>query len=90
MKFNNLEGLYQYFDQLVEQESHADILFASSYLRGFITLAASEFGDDQQPLTQLLAEQVSEQLLQARTELTPADRTIVNDYWQELKTYFLA
>jgi len=88
MKFENLASLYQYFDQLAEQDANSDILFASSYIRGFIGLSASNFGDEQQALSLALAEDISEQLHQARAELTPQDRAIVNQYWQELNINF--
>jgi len=88
MQFENLAGLYQYFDDLAEQDVESDILFASSYIRGFIGLAASEFGDEQQSLTLPLAENVSGKLFEARTELTPQDRVIVNGYWQSIVIAF--
>ncbi|MBO9491726.1 YfcL family protein [Endozoicomonas sp. G2_1] len=83
-----LEQLYQYFDDLVSRDADSDTLFASSYLRGFIALAASQFGDEQQTLGAELVEDVSEKLAQARTELTPQDREIVQQFWQQLQTYF--
>lgn len=90
MKINTLADLYQYFDQLVEQDAESDILFASSYLRGFIALSASDFGDESQPLSKILAESIGEKVYQARAELTPDDRTLVNKYWQGLSEYFSA
>lgn len=90
MKINTLADLYQYFDQLVEQDAESDILFASSYLRGFIALSASDFGDESQSLSKILAESISEKLYQARAELTPDDRALVNKYWQGLSEYFSA
>lgn len=88
MEINKLAELYQYLDDLVCQDVSSDELFASSYLRGFISLAASEFGDESQLLVQPLAEDISKRVDEAKTELTPADRVIVNNYWQELKAYF--
>ncbi|WP_206484500.1 YfcL family protein [Thalassotalea sp. G2M2-11] len=85
----NITQLYQYFDDLVSQECSNDELFASSYLRGFISLAASQFGDDSQLLTKALAEDVDDKLHAARTELSPEDRTVVNQYWQNLQQYFV-
>ncbi len=89
MKFNNLTDLYQYFDELVNQDSDADDLFASSYIRGFIALIASEFGDESQALTVELAERIAQQLELAKTELSPQDRVIVNQYWQQLSQAFV-
>ena len=59
MEINKLAELYQYLDDLVCQDVSSDELFASSYLRGFISLAASEFGDESQLLVQPLAEDIS-------------------------------
>lgn len=88
MEINKLAELYQYLDDLVCQDVSSDELFASSYLRGFISLAASEFGDESQLLVKPLAEDISKRVDEAKTELTPADRVIVNNYWQQLRTYF--
>lgn len=88
MNFDNLTSLYAYFDNLVEQEVDADILFASSYIRGFVALAAAELGDEQQPLSINLAKKISEQLTSAKSELNPQDQVIVNNYWQSLLPAF--
>ena len=88
MQFENLSKLYQYFDELAEQDVSSDVLFASSYIRGFIGISASQFGDEQQSLTLALAHEVSEQFHQARAELTPQDRVIVNQYWQGILVAF--
>lgn len=90
MAYKNLTALYQSFDELAEQDADSDILFATSYIRGFISLAACEYGNEDQVLTQKLAEDISEKLHAARTELSPQDKVIVNQYWQELKTAFNA
>jgi hypothetical protein len=87
-KGETLAHLYQYFDQLAEQGVDSDTLFASSYIRGFISLAASEYGDEQQVLSIALSDNVTGQLHQARSELTPQDRLIVSEYWQKLQTKF--
>jgi hypothetical protein len=89
VKVKNLVELYQYFDELVEQEADSDILFASSYIRGFIALVSSEFGDENQLLTIQLFECVSEGLSKAKTELTPQDSVIVNNYWLSLQNNLL-
>jgi hypothetical protein len=83
-----LADLYHYFDQLAEQDVDSDTLFTSSYIRGFISLAASEYGDEQQPLSNSLADAVSIQLHQSRSELSPQDRVIVSEYWQKLRGNF--
>ncbi len=90
MTFENLTALYHYLDEQVSQDVSADELFAGSYLRGFISLAGSEYGDESQQLTQALADNISEKLQAARTELSPQDRQIVQEYWQQLNTAFTA
>jgi hypothetical protein len=82
---NNLKELYQYFDELVEQEADSDTLFASSYIRGFIALVAAQFGDENQKISAELCQCVSEELSKAKTELTPQDSAIVNNYWLSLQ-----
>ncbi|MEW6989546.1 YfcL family protein [Colwelliaceae bacterium 6441] len=85
MNVSNLVELYQYFDDLVEQDTDSDTLFASSYLRGFIALVSSQFGDETQSLSTELFAQVSEELDNAKSELTPQDHVIVNNYWLTLQ-----
>jgi len=88
--FENLAGLYLYLDNLFDQECSDDQLFASSYLRGFISLSACEFGDESQELSPALATSIDEKLQGSRTELSPQDRKIVQDYWLELKQTFVS
>ena len=83
-----LTELYQYFDELVFNDADADVLFASSYLKGFIALEAVHFGDEQQALSSALAEKVEHQISNNKTELTPQDQVIVNNYWISIKTHF--
>lgn len=90
MQFATLVDLYDHFDQLVEIEASDNDLFASSYLRGFITLAAAEFGGEDQTISTVLTEKVTSALHDARAELTPDDRKIINEYWQSLQTRFPA
>ncbi len=97
MKFKDLTALYHYLDELVSSEysssehspSNEDELFASSYVRGFITLSASQYGDDSQSLTKTLADDISQKILAAKSELTPQDQTIVNNFWLQLQTAFV-
>ncbi|WP_286262661.1 YfcL family protein [Thalassotalea atypica] len=96
MKNCTLAELYQHLDQLVDNNQDensdsgniADILFASSYIRGFIALEAANFGDEQQMLSVNLANTVTEQLEKSRSELTPQDQQIVSNYWHQLKQQF--
>ena len=86
----NLTALYHYLDEIVEQDASADDLFASSYIRGFIALSASEFGDESQALSAELAQSVEQKLLDAKSECTPQDQLIVQQYWLDLKGHFAA
>ncbi|MDT0602698.1 MULTISPECIES: YfcL family protein [Thalassotalea] len=85
----NLQALYQYFDELVAEEADSDTLFASSYIRGFIALVAAQFGDENQVISVELCDRVSEELSKAKTELTPQDNAIVNNYWLSLQKTLL-
>lgn len=89
MSFNCLADLYEHFDELASSdETDADILFTSSYLRGFLALKASNLGDEKQGLSKALAEQVSQALDEAKVELAPQDRVLVQQYWQSLQVNF--
>lgn len=83
----NLVSLYQYFDDLVNQEADDDTLFASSYIRAFIGLLVTGTLEEQE-LTVGLSEKVTEALNNAKSELSPQDRAIVNNYWLTLTPYF--
>ena len=79
--------LYQYLDSLFNQDIDNDTLFAGGYLRGFISLVATEFGDEAQLLSSALIEGVSEKLIQSKSELSPQDHAIVNNFWLDIQTY---
>lgn len=83
-----LTNLYQYFDQLVENDVDADTLFASSYIRGFIAVEAVNFGDDNQILSSKLYHSITDKMHQAKTELTPQDGAIVGNFWLSLQANF--
>ena len=85
MEKNNISGLYQYLDSLFEQDVDSDTLFASSYVRGFIALAASDQGDEQQMITALLVDSISDKLAKAKIELSPQDQVIVQNFWLSLQ-----
>lgn len=101
MKIEKLSDLYHYFDQLVDGDVEfesgtsfqlqdiADVLFASSYIRGFIALEAAEFGGEQQLLSKALANNVSKKLAEARNELSPPDQQIVSNFWHHLQVHFI-
>lgn len=86
---STIEQLYTFFDQLAEQDASADELFASSYIRGFVALSASEFGDESQPISADLQNSVETKLNDAKAELSPSDRQLVNQYWQSLQGKFV-
>lgn len=88
MSIQNLNALYQHFDELCLKDGNDDELFATSYIRGFIALSAGEYGDETQTLSIALANEVSKKLTESRSELTPQDQQIITNYWEELKTYF--
>lgn len=83
-----LEQLFGYFDGLIELDCD-DQLFASSYLRGFLEVAAVEFGTLAQPLSIALYSQVDAQLNAAQSELSEQDKTFVNNFWHTLKPMFI-
>jgi len=80
-----LAQLYQYLDNLFEQDIDSDTLFASGYLRGFIALAATDFGDEQQMLTKQLSQAVTDKIIAAKSELSPQDSVIVSNFWLDLQ-----
>ena len=82
---NTISDLYQYLDDLFEQDVDSDILFAGGYLRGFVSLSTTNFGDEQQLISTPLLDMVSEKLAQAKTELSPQDNVIVQNFWLALQ-----
>lgn len=83
----SLEQLFCYFDGLIELDCD-DQLFASSYLRGFLEVAAIEFGTLEQSLSIALFSQVDRQLKAAQGELSEQDKIFVSNFWQSIKPYF--
>ena len=82
---NTVSDLYQYLDGLFDHEVDGDTLFASGYLRGFIALAATDGGDEQQTISTLLIDSVTEKLAKAKSELSPQDNVIVQNFWLSLQ-----
>jgi len=82
---NTVGELYQYLDSLFDQKIDSDTLFASGYLRGFISLSATEFGDEQQVISSKLLANISQCLSAAKQELSPQDHTIVQNFWLALQ-----
>ena len=79
-----IDEIYQAFDQLVESDD-ADLLFASSYLRGFISLCCAQVDAVTSTLTPALASDIEQQLTAAKNELNPHDQSLVSDFWQQVK-----
>ncbi|ORT49404.1 hypothetical protein ST37_13430 [Vibrio sp. qd031] len=77
------EQLLNQIDQRVDNASD-DELFAGGYLRGHISLAVSECEEQGVDSVDELKNKVAASLNAARSELTPADRVIVDDLWNDL------
>lgn len=82
MQLTTVADFYQYLDSLFElDDTDSNTLFASGYLRGFISLVASEFGDESQAISSTLIEGISQKIIQAKAELSPQDYAIVTNFW---------
>ncbi|KGJ96374.1 YfcL family protein [Colwellia psychrerythraea] len=77
----SVADFYQYLDDLFEKDIDSDTLFASGYLRGFLSLVATEFGDENQAISVALIDGVNQKISQAKTELSPQDHAIVTNFW---------
>lgn len=86
---NTVADLYQYLDSLFDQEVNSDTLFASGYLRGFISISATEFGDEQQIISPSLVAAVADNLRKGKTELNPQDQQVVQNFWSSLNKLFV-
>jgi hypothetical protein len=84
-KLASVADLYQYLDALFELDADSDTLFAGSYLRGFISLVATDYGDESQIISSLLLEGVTAKVGQAKVELSPQDYAIVTNFWLVLQ-----
>lgn len=89
-QLSTLSELYQYLDSLFEKDVDGDTLFASGYLRGFISLAATDGGDEQQLISSVFIERISNKLTDAKTELSPQDNVIVQNFWFALQQDIIA
>ncbi|EPA0957684.1 TPA: YfcL family protein [Vibrio parahaemolyticus] len=79
------EKLLELIDARIENASD-DELFAGGYLRGHISLSAASCEEDGINDVEDLKSRIANSLEEARAELTPADRVIVSDLWQELQS----
>lgn len=77
------EKLLELIDARISSASD-DELFAGGYLRGHISLSAASCEEEGINDIDTLKARIDASLEAARSELTPADRIIVNDLWQEL------
>lgn len=78
------EKLLALIDARIDNASE-DELFAGGYLRGHISLSAASCEEDGVNDIDELKSRVEQSLENARAELAPADRIIVNDLWQQLQ-----
>ncbi|MDH5902158.1 YfcL family protein [Vibrio splendidus] len=78
------EKLLEVIDARIENASD-DELFAGGYLRGHISLSVASCEEDGIEDVAEVKLRIQKSLEDARSELTPADRTIVNDLWVELQ-----
>ncbi|HHF3255517.1 TPA: YfcL family protein [Vibrio alginolyticus] len=78
------EKLLELIDARIETASD-DELFAGGYLRGHISLSAACCEEEGISDITELKSRIESSLENARTELSPADRVIVSDLWQELQ-----
>ncbi|EGA71334.1 hypothetical protein VISI1226_11219 [Vibrio sinaloensis DSM 21326] len=77
------EKLLELIDARISSASD-DELFAGGYLRGHISLSAAACEEEEINDIDVLKSRIEASLEAARSELTPADRVIVNDLWLEL------
>ncbi|MDA0148056.1 YfcL family protein [Vibrio sp. LaRot3] len=77
------EKLLELIDARIETASD-DELFAGGYLRGHISLSAASCEEEGVTDIEELKNRIIASLDEARSELTPADRIIVNDLWLDL------
>ena len=78
------EKLLEVIDARIENASD-DELFAGGFLRGHNSLSVASCEEEGiEDLAEVKA-RIEKSLDDARSELTPADRTIVNDLWVELQ-----
>ncbi|EGU37107.1 hypothetical protein VIBRN418_13321 [Vibrio sp. N418] len=80
------EKLLTLIDERIATASD-DELFAGGYLRGHISLSAATCEEEGINDVDELKSRIVASLEQARAELTPADRIVVNDLWLELSNY---
>jgi hypothetical protein len=80
-----IADVYQYLDSLFDQDIDSDTLFASGYLRGLFSSAVSDFSDEKQEISTAIVQAVTDKLANAKTELSPQDNAIVQNFWITLQ-----
>ena len=85
-----LADLYKFLDDLFDQDSDSDTLFSGGYIRGISSLVATDFGDENQLLSEALLEAITDKINKAKSELSPQDFAIVNNFWLALKGHVLS
>ncbi|HCM48226.1 MAG TPA: hypothetical protein DIS98_12220 [Colwellia sp.] len=89
-QLTTVADFYQYLDGLFElDDTDSDTLFASGYMRGFLSLVATEFGDENQLVSADLIKAVTQKAMQAKAELSPQDYAIVSNFWLEIQSNFV-
>jgi len=84
-----IANVYQYLDSLFDQDVDSDTLFASGYLRGLFSSAVSDFSDEKQEISTAIVQAVTDKLASAKTELSPQDNAIVQNFWVVLQQEIL-
>lgn len=78
------EKWLNYIDAAVANASD-DELFAGGYLRGHISLSVADCEQEGIDDIETLKQRIEASLEAARSELSPADRSIVGDLWLQLQ-----
>jgi hypothetical protein len=78
------EKWLSHIDSAVESASD-DELFAGGYLRGHISLSVADCEMEGLDDISELKQRIVASLDAAKSELSPADRVIVDDLWQQLQ-----
>ena len=86
---HTVADLYQHLDSLFDQDVDNDTLFASGYLRGLFSSAVSPTLGEQQNISAELIQSVTDKLAKAKTELSPQDNAIVQNFWLALQQAML-
>jgi len=86
---HTVADVYQHLDGLFDQDIDSDTLFASGYLRGLFSSAVSQFEDEKQEISTAIIQAVSDKLTKAKTELSPQDNAIVQNFWLALQQAML-